>query len=104
MEVGFTLAPEHQGNGYATEALRGFLDHAFVALDKHRVIAVTDALNTPAAALLTRVGMRQEAHFHDNVFFKGTWGSEFLFAMLDHEWTQQTGPDAATGETSAPWP
>ena len=26
-------------------------------------------------------------HFHENVFFKGAWGSEFLFAVLDHEWT-----------------
>src|SRR5687768_12690391 len=29
MEVGFTLAPQHQGNGYGTEALTGLLDHAF---------------------------------------------------------------------------
>ena len=30
--------------------------------------------------------MRREAHFHENVFFKGAWGSEFLFAMLEREW------------------
>ena len=53
----------------------------------HRVIAVTDAENAAAAALLTRVGFRKEAHFRDNVFFKGAWGSEFLFAMLASEWT-----------------
>ncbi|MGZ5399014.1 MAG: GNAT family N-acetyltransferase [Nocardioides sp.] len=86
MEVGFTLASAHQGRGYGTEALRGLLDVAFGALGIHRVIAVTDALNRPAAALLDRVGMRREAHFHENVFFKGAWGSEFLFAMLEHEW------------------
>ena len=86
-EVGFTLAPAHQGRGYATEALRGLLGHAFGTLGLHRVVAVTDALNAPAAALLERVGMRREAHFHENVFFKGAWGSEFVFAMLDHEWT-----------------
>ena len=82
----FTLAPAHQGNGYGTEALRGLLEVAFGTLGMHRVIAVTDALNAPAAALLKRVGMRREAHFHENVFFKGAWGSEFLFAMLEHEW------------------
>jgi RimJ/RimL family protein N-acetyltransferase len=86
-EVGFTLAPAHQGRGYATEALRGLLGHAFGTLGLHRVVAVTDALNAPAAALLERVGMRREAHFHENVFFKGSWGSEFVFAVLDHEWT-----------------
>jgi len=86
MEVGFTLAPAHQGNGYGTEALRGLLDVAFGTLGLHRVIAVTDVLNTPAAALLERVGMRREAQFHENVFFKGAWGSEFLFALLEREW------------------
>ncbi len=89
MEVGFTLAPAHQGKGYGTEALRALLDIAFGSLGMHRVIAVTDALNAPAAALLERVGMRQEAQFRENIFFKGAWGSEFLFAMLDHEWTSR---------------
>lgn len=86
MEVGFTLAPAHQGKGYGTEAVRGLLDVAFGTLGLHRVIAVTDALNASAAALLERAGMRREAHFHENAFFKGAWGSEFLFAMLEHEW------------------
>ena len=85
-EVGFTLAPAHQGKGYGTEALRALLGYAFGTLELHRVVAVTDALNEPAAALLERVGMRREAHFVENVFFKGAWGSELLFAMLDREW------------------
>ena len=85
-EVGFTLHPAHQGRGYATEALRGYLDWLFPTFHLHRVIAVTDARNGAAAALLQRVGFRREAHFVDNVFFKGSWGSEFLFAMLQREW------------------
>ena len=52
LEVGFTLAPEHQGKGYGTEALRGLLAYAFDTLEMHRVIAVTDAENAAAAALL----------------------------------------------------
>lgn len=95
MEVGFTLAPAHQGKGMGTEALRGLLDLGFGALGLHRVVAVTDALNAPAAALLARVGMRREAHFRENVFFKGCWGSEFLFAMLEDEW--RTRPESSAG-------
>jgi RimJ/RimL family protein N-acetyltransferase len=91
-EVGFTLAPGHQGLGYATEALGGFLDWAFPTFGLHRVIAVTDALNAPAAALLERVGMRREAHFVENIFFKGAWGSELQFAVLEHEWATREGP------------
>ena len=85
-EIGFTLDPNQQGKGYATEAVRGLLHYTFQTHGLHRVIAVTDALNAPAAALLKRSGMRQEAHFVESVFFKGEWGSELLFAMLQREW------------------
>ena len=100
IEVGFTLAPPHQRKGYATEALTGLLDFAFDGLGMHRVTAVTDALNQSAAALLTRVGMRKEAHFRENVFFKGAWGSEFVFAILDSEWPATAVPpgDSAAAE------
>ncbi len=69
--------------------MQALLGYAFEELGLHRVIAITDARNAPAAALLTRVGMRQEAHFIDNVFFKGAWGSEYQFAKLDREWAAQ---------------
>lgn len=85
-EFGFTISPEHQGKGYGAEAVRGLLNYAFGSLRLRRLIAITDALNAPAGALLGRVGMRQEAHYRENIFFKGAWGSEFLFAILNHEW------------------
>ena len=51
--------------------------------------AVTDALNAPAAALLEGVGMPREGHLVENVFFKGAWGSEYLLAVLDREWSAE---------------
>jgi RimJ/RimL family protein N-acetyltransferase len=50
------------------------------------VSAVTDAENHAAARLFRRLGFRQEAHFVEHVSFKGTWGSEYLFAKLYREW------------------
>ena len=85
-EIGFTLAFEHQGKGYATEAVRCLLAYVFRALGKHRVIAVTDTRNAPAARLLERVGMRREGHFLENVWFKGGWGDEYQYALLEREW------------------
>ena len=99
-EVGFTLAPGHQGKGYGTEALRALLGYAFGTLGLHRVYAVTDALNAPAAALLERVGMRREAHYVENVWFKGAWGSELLYAMLEREWAKLS--PLPLGEVSEP--
>ena len=30
--------------------------------------------------------MRREAHLVENIWFKGAWGSEFIYALLDREW------------------
>ena len=86
VELGVTLAPAHQRQGLASEALRSVLAHVFDTLGKHRAFAVTDAENQAAAALFRRVGFRQEAHFVEHTWFKGGWGSEYLFAMLHREW------------------
>ena len=85
-EIGFTLSREYQGYGYATEAVSSFLDYAFHTFDLHRVIAITDCENKSSVALLERLGMRREGHFIQNIWFKGKWGDEYLYAILKEEW------------------
>jgi RimJ/RimL family protein N-acetyltransferase len=84
--LGITLAPTHQGRGLATEALGTVMEYVFDRLGKHRVFAVTDAKNDAAASLMRRLGLRQEAHYVEHVWFKGAWGNEYLFALLCREW------------------
>ncbi|MBL4816231.1 MAG: GNAT family N-acetyltransferase [Shewanella sp.] len=91
IEIGFTFAPDFQGQGFASEAVLGLLTYLFTQLKFHRVIATTDAENVPSWLLLERVGFRREAHFIENVFFKGAWGSEFQYAMLASEWRSLVG-------------
>jgi RimJ/RimL family protein N-acetyltransferase len=86
VELGITLNPSFQGRGLAAEALSRIMRYVFEQLDKHRVSAVIDVENLAAARLLHRLGFRQEAHFIDHVWFKGAWGSEYLFALLRREW------------------
>ncbi|MFI2708002.1 GNAT family N-acetyltransferase, partial [Nocardioides sp. CER28] len=85
-ELGYQLHPDHWGRGYATEAGRAALGLAFEELGLHRVIARIDAENPGSAAVLRRLGMRQEAVLHENEWFKGRWSTEIDFAMLDREW------------------
>ncbi|HEY7850046.1 MAG TPA: GNAT family protein [Ktedonobacterales bacterium] len=88
-EIGYTLASDAQGRGLATEALDAWLTYAFDAYDLHRVIAVADCENLRSVALLERLGMRREGHFLQNVWFKGKWGDEYLYATLREEWQAQ---------------
>jgi RimJ/RimL family protein N-acetyltransferase len=86
VEIGFVFHPDHQGHGYAGEAARQLLVLGFERLGAHRVFGRTDARNERSAALMRRLGMRQEAHFREAEVFKGEWGDELVFAILEDEW------------------
>jgi RimJ/RimL family protein N-acetyltransferase len=85
-EIGYVLNPEHEGHGYVTEACRALLALAFDGLDLHRVVGRVDARNEKSAAVLRRIGMRQEAVLVENEWFKGEWTTELDFAILAAEW------------------
>jgi RimJ/RimL family protein N-acetyltransferase len=85
-ELGFIVAPAHQGNGYATEASRPLLDWAFGDLGLHRVIGRAEARNEGSARVLEKLGMRREALLVENEWVKGEWQSELVYAILDREW------------------
>ncbi|MGX9462043.1 GNAT family N-acetyltransferase [Shewanella sp. A14] len=89
VEVGFTVAPAFQGQGIAAKAFTRLLQYLFVELSRHRVIAQTDFLNLACTALLEKLQFRREGHFIHNVFFKGAWGDEYLYAMLASEFDNQ---------------
>lgn len=88
-EIGFTFAREHQGRGYASEAVRALLRFAFAELSVHRVKAVVDCSNGRAIALLERLGLRREGHFRQRSWFKGGWSDEYEFAILAREWIER---------------
>ncbi len=85
-EIGYTLSRAYQGRGIASEGVSCVLEYAFVTLGLHRVIAITDCENAASVALLERLGLRREGHFRQNVWLKGKWGDEYLYAMLQEEW------------------
>jgi RimJ/RimL family protein N-acetyltransferase len=86
VEIGFTLAPEHQGKGYIHDALHALFDYIFNTLNKHKVIAFTDVRNEKSISVLERLGMRREGHLLQNYMSKGNWVDEFQYAMLQSEW------------------
>ena len=84
--IGITLARPNWGKGYGEEACRCLLNYLFDELDLHRVVAICDVENIASFTLLKRLGFRREAHLVENIWFKGAWGSEYHYAMLEREW------------------
>ena len=85
-EIGFTIAPGHQGHGYATEAVGRLLDYLFRSRGKHRVTACCDPRNAASIGVLDRLGMRREGHLRESTWAKGEWTDDLLYALLDREW------------------
>ncbi len=88
-EIAFTLARQHHGKEYATEAVTRLLDYLFGELALHRVRAICDVENVASMKLLERMRMRREGHFIENIWFKGKWGSEYWYGLLKTEWEQR---------------
>lgn len=93
-EIGYVIHPGHQGQGIATEASAALLELAFAGhgLGVHRVIARIDQRNLASAAVLAKLGLRQEAVLVENEWFKGEWSTEVDFAILDREWHSTVNP------------
>ena len=90
-EIGWVLNPEYEGRGYATEAARALAAFAFDELGVHRLYARLDVLNSGSVKLCERLGMRCEARLIENdLDVDGErWGSEFIYAALEHELRRQ---------------
>jgi RimJ/RimL family protein N-acetyltransferase len=88
-EIGWTLHPDHTGSGYMTEAATAILGIAFGDLGLHRAIANLDPRNHASAALCERLGMRSEAYFVEDLWFKGEWGDTAIYAILEREWAER---------------
>jgi RimJ/RimL family protein N-acetyltransferase len=85
-EIGFVVRPDAQGRGLALEGATELLRLGFSHLGLHRITGRCDARNMASASVMTRLGMRKEAHFVENEFVKGEWTDELVFAILASEW------------------
>jgi ribosomal-protein-alanine N-acetyltransferase len=60
VEIGWRLAAAQWGHGYATEAARAVLAHAWDVLRLDEVVSFTTAGNDRSRAVMTRLGMRYD--------------------------------------------
>ena len=58
IKVGYTISPQFQGRGYATEAIRALVNYSFEALGAEIVRAHASAENASSIRVAEKVGMR----------------------------------------------
>jgi RimJ/RimL family protein N-acetyltransferase len=88
-EIGWSLHPDAQGNGYATEAARELLRLGFEEMGLHRIWAECDPRNDASIRVMERIGMRREAHHVDAMWLKGEWVGSMIYAILEDEWRRR---------------
>ena len=63
LEIGWWLAREVWGRGYATEAGGAALRHVLETLGRPRAVAIIDPPNEPSKRVVGRLGMKYEARY-----------------------------------------
>ncbi len=83
MEIGWRLARSSWGHGYATEAARAVLAHAFGPIGFTDLVSFTTVTNTPSRRVMEKIGMTYDpADDFDNPKVKGWWGAPHVVYRL----------------------
>jgi RimJ/RimL family protein N-acetyltransferase len=85
-EIGFSLRPDCNGHGFATEAAAALMTLGFSELGLHRIVGRCDVRNHASVGVLKRLGMLSEAHFVHNEMIKGEWCEEVVYAVREDQW------------------
>lgn len=88
-KLGYAVAADHWGRGYAREATGAVIDFGFRELGLHRISAAIGPENSASIKIADSTGMAYEGRIRDHVFTNGRWRDSLLYAVLDEEWTSR---------------
>jgi RimJ/RimL family protein N-acetyltransferase len=89
VEIGITLAPLLQGNGFAQEVIQAVLSFLFETLHKNKIIASVDPDNLKSINLMERTGFRLEGIYQKAFLFRGEWVDDAVFILNRENWQNQ---------------
>lgn len=92
LEVGWRLARPAWGHGYATEAARASLRHAFDAAGVEEVVSMTSVANASSRAVMERLGMTRDPDDdfdHPRVPEGSALRRHVLYRLTRAQWSEQ---------------
>lgn len=95
-DVGYWVRPDMHGRGLCTEVVRALVTCALqpqsAGFGLRRLTVSCDARNVASAAIPKKLGMRLECEQlqESDLNNDGKWRDRLVFAVLSHEWDEQT--------------
>lgn len=80
--IGYSLDSQHNGKGYATEAVSLAVEFAFIELKLHRVEAGVSPSNAGSMRVLEKAGFHKEGLEQKGVLINGSWEDHFIYAII----------------------
>jgi len=100
-EVGYTLAAEHWGKGYAVEALEALVEYLFDDLAVTRVFGMLHPDNPASAMVLERTGFLFEGHTKSSFWSGDEVSDDWIYGLTRPDWeTWRDRPQDPPGEVS----
>ena len=90
VEVGWRLAYDYWGKGYATEAAQGALSVGFKRLDLDQIVSITAVCNLPSRAVMERLKMRKDTDtfLHPNLPPQHPLAEHCLYRLSREDWAE----------------
>lgn len=85
-EVGYTLASQYWGNGYATEALRALVSYLFETLGVTRVAGMLHPDNRASAMVLERTGFLFEGRTRLSYWVGDENSDDLIYGLTRPDW------------------
>lgn len=87
IEIGWRLAFDHWGQGYASEAARGVLRVAFDRLELPEIVSFTAIVNNRSCRVMKRIGMQYSGEFgHPSLSEDNPLRPHVLYRLRGEQW------------------
>jgi [ribosomal protein S5]-alanine N-acetyltransferase len=80
-ELGYWIGKPYWDNGYATEAARAIVQHAFGELRLHRIFAHHFSRNAASGRVMQKLGMKCEGYMREHRFKFGHYEDLVIYGM-----------------------
>lgn len=80
--LGYWIGEPFARRGYGSAAVHAVTDHAFDAINLHRVVAACQPENAASQNLLERAGFRKEGLAREYLKINGAWRDHLIYSLL----------------------